>query len=382
MGCVVHEGLDFSISRDDLLQSLGYVSGVIERRNNIAVLSCVRMEAKNNVVELTSTDLDVSIEARVNANILSEGVAVASAQLLYDIVRKLSGDSDIRFKMEGGKLLITCGGARFFLHVIEAGKFPTIEAGDLDHTFDIQASCLADLLNKTKFSMSVEESRYNLRGVYLHIDDATLSCVATDGHRLSLARVDKPEGLDSSVGVIIPRKTVNEILKVIGSGSSVGGGDASSSVVRVGLSSSKICFRYRGYFMISRVVDGLFPDYNSVIPNDESVNCVSMDTSVLLGAVDRVSVVVFDKVKAIKLSFSSGKLTLSSASSEQGDATEELSIDYEGSDITIGLNARYLMEVLGCIKGACSIVFSTCDSAVLIKDGEHHGLHLIMPMRT
>ncbi|WP_249549056.1 DNA polymerase III subunit beta [Anaplasma phagocytophilum] len=370
----ISRGLDFSISREDLLQALNYVSSVIERRNSIAVLSCVRIEAKGSVVEFTSTDLDVSIEACVQSNVATEGVAVASAQLLYDIVRKLSGGADVRFKLNEGKLLVACGNARFYLHVISPEKFPDIEGSSLDCGFDVPATSLAELLNKTKFSMSVEESRYNLRGVYFHVDDEMLCCVATDGHRLSLAKIGKPEGLHSGIAVIIPRKTVNEVLKII----SHGGGDA-AQLVSVGISNRKICFRYKGYFMVSKVLDGTFPDYAAIIPT-ECGNSVSIDASVLQSAVDRVSVVVFDKVKAIKLSFSKGKLVLSSASSDQGDASEELAVDYEGDDVVIGLNARYLMEVLGSIKGVCEIVFSDGSAAVLVKDGEY-GMHIIMPMR-
>ena len=375
MGCEVYDGLEFSIGREDLLQALNYVSGVIERRNSIAVLSCVRIEAKGSVVEFTATDLDISIEACVPSKVVSDGVVVASAQLLYDIVRKLSGEYDVKFKLDSGKLLVECGNAKFFLYVVSPEKFPAIEGSSLDCGFDISVASLSELLNKTKFSMSVEESRYNLRGVYMHIDDEMLYCVATDGHRLSLSKIVKPEGLQPGIGVIIPRKTVNEILKVI---SHSGSGDT-TQVVTVGLSSRKICFRYRGYFMVSKVLDGSFPDYASIIPVARD-NGVVMDAGVLQSAVDRVSVVVFDKVKAIKLSFTHGKLVLSSASSDQGDASEELDIDYTGTDITIGLNARYLMEVLGSIKGPCELLFSDSSAAVLILDGDH-GLHIIMPMR-
>ncbi|ACZ48987.1 MULTISPECIES: DNA polymerase III subunit beta [Anaplasma] len=375
MDIEVGGGLECSISREDLLQSLAYVSSVIERRNSIAVLSCVRVEAKDGVVELSSTDLDISIEACVNASVVHKGVVVASAQLLYDIVRKLSGDCAVGFKMSDGRLLVECGNAKFFLHVVAPEKFPAIEGGEVDCGFDMQVSHIAELLNKTKFSMSVEESRYNLRGVYMHVAEDMLCCVATDGHRLSLAKVNRPEGLQPDIGVIVPRKTVNELLKIIG-----GGGDA-SQVVSVSISQRKICFRYKGYFMVSKVVDGVFPDYLSIIPQERGAS-VSMDACSLLSAVDRVSVVVFDKVKAIKLSFASGRLTLSSASSDQGDAREELEVDYKGDEVTIGLNARYLIEVLGCMKGACEVVFQDGNTAVLIQDKEPGGsMHIIMPMR-
>ncbi|MGN7678844.1 MAG: DNA polymerase III subunit beta [Anaplasma sp.] len=373
-------GLECVIGREDLLRSLAYVSSVIERRNSIAVLSCVRIEARGGVVELSSTDLDISIEACVSAVVSRSGVAVTSAQLLYDIVRKLSGDSGVSFKMSDGRLLVECGNAKFFLNVVDSEKFPAIESGEVDCSFDMQVAHLAELFNKTKFSMSVEEGRYNLRGIYVHVDGEMLCCVTTDGHRLSLAKMNKPEGLQSDIGVIVPRKTVNEILKIVGHG----GGDP-TQIVKVSLSSRKICFRYKGYFMVSKVVDGVFPDYLSIIPKEKGVT-VSMDAYSLLCAVDRVSVVVFDKVKAIKMLFTSGRLVLSSASSDQGDAREELAVDYDGEDVTIGLNARYLMEVLGCMRSGCDLVFHDGNTALLVQDKEPgdalcSSLHIIMPMR-
>ncbi|KJV69515.1 DNA polymerase III subunit beta [Candidatus Neoehrlichia procyonis] len=374
MSALLKSKLHFKIVKEDLLQSLVYINNIIEKRQSIIVLSCVKIEAKDKVISLTATDLDISIVACVNANVLSDGVVVTSAQLLYDIVKKLSNNVEIAFENKNGKLVIECENAKFSLHVVDPGKFPIIENNELEHKFSLKIGVLIELLSKTKFAMSVEESRYNLNGVYLHVNNNALCCVATDGHRLSLMQTDiSNEFFD--FGIIIPRKTVNEILKIISHSNDV------DKVALISLSQRKICFQYQDYVVTSKVIDGVFPDYKPIIPQFEGKH-IFMESEVLLSAIDRVSVIVFDKVKVIKLSFTYNKLLISSASSDQGDATEELDVDYVGEDIVIGLNARYIMEVLYCIKKKCKLTFHDNSTAVVIQDQDvERALYIIMPMR-
>ena len=368
--------LSFFVSKDKLLQALSYINSVVEKRHSIVVLSCVRIEVKDQEVKLTSTDLDISIIASVVAHVNVNGVAVVSAQLLYDIVKKLPSDIEIKFVIgEDGRLIIECGRTEFFLPVVDIEKFPVIENNELQNKFVLQVSELVNLFGKTKFAISMEESRFNLNGLYVHTSDNILCCAATDGHRLSLAKLSRSNSVLSSFGIIVPKKTVNEILKIVSHGSG-------NDLISISLSDRKICFEYKEYILISKVIDGTFPDYNSIIPR-------SYDKSILIGseilsnAIDRVSVVVFDKVKVIKLRFVNGKLILSAASSDQGDAREELEVDYFGEDMTIGLNARYLMEALYCIKGRCLLSFYDASTSVLIQEEENVNdfTYIIMPMR-
>ncbi|RZB12431.1 DNA polymerase III subunit beta [Ehrlichia minasensis] len=368
--------LNFFVSKDKLLQALSYINSVVEKRHSIVVLSCVRIEAKDHQINLTSTDLDISIIASISAHINVNGVVVVSAQLLYDIVKKLPNDIEIKFVIgKDGRLVIECGRTEFFLPVVDIEKFPIIENNELQNKFTLQVSELVNLFGKTKFAISVEESRFNLNGVYVHTSDSVLCCAATDGHRLSLTKLSKFQNMLSNFGIIVPKKTVNEILKIVSHGSS-------NDLISVSLSDRKICFEYQEYILISKVIDGTFPDYNAIIPKSHNKS-VLIESEVLSNAIDRVSVVVFDKVKVIKLRFVNNKLILSAASSNQGDAREELEVDYSGEDMTIGLNARYLMEALYCVKGKCILSFYDAGTSVLMQEEENIDdfTYIIMPMR-
>ncbi|GAT76648.1 DNA polymerase III, beta chain [Ehrlichia ruminantium] len=371
-----HSTLNFCVGKDKLLQALSYINSIVEKRHSIVVLSCVRIEAQDQKISLTSTDLDISIVASISANVLVDGVIVVSAQLLYDIVRKLPNDFEIKFTIgKDGRLTIECSRTEFSLPIVDIEKFPVIENNELQDKFTLQVSELINLFGKTKFAISAEESRFNLNGVYVHTSNGALCCAATDGHRLSLAKLSKVEDIVSDFGIIVPKKTVNEILKIISHGNS-------SDPISISLSNRKICFEYKEYILISKVIDGIFPDYNSIIPKSHDKN-VLIDSEVLSNAIDRVSVVVFDKVKVIKLKFTDNKLILSAASSDQGDAREELEIDtYSTSEITIGLNARYLIEALYCIKGKCHLSFYDANTAILIQEQDNDdAMYIIMPMR-
>ncbi|ABD45542.1 DNA polymerase III, beta subunit [Ehrlichia chaffeensis str. Arkansas] len=368
--------MNFFVSKDKLLQALSYINSIVEKRHSIVVLSCVRIEARDQEIKLTSTDLDISIIASITAHVNVNGVVVVSAQLLYDIVKKLPNDIEIKFFIgEDGRLTIKCGRTEFFLPVVDIEKFPIIENNELQNKFTLQVSELVSLFGKTKFAISIEESRFNLNGLYVHTSNNILCCAATDGHRLSLTKLSQSQNVLSNFGIIVPKKTVNEILKIVSHGSG-------NDLISISLSDRKICFEYKEYILISKVIDGTFPDYNSIIPRSHDKN-VLIESETLSNAIDRVSVVVFDKVKVIKLRFVSNKLILSAASSDQGDAREELEVDYSGEDMTIGLNARYLMEALYCIKGKCLLSFYDAGTSVLIQEEENIDdfTYIIMPMR-
>ena len=368
--------LKFFVSKDKLLQALSYINSVIEKRHSIVVLSCVRIEARGQEINLTSTDLDISIIASITAHVNIEGVVVVSAQLLYDIVKKLPNDFEIKFVIgKDGRLTIECGRTEFFLPVVDIEKFPVIENNELQSKFTLQVSELVNLFGKTRFAISVEESRFNLNGLYVHTSNNILCCAATDGHRLSLVKLSQSQNILSDFGIIVPKKTVNEILKIVGHGSG-------NDLISISLSDRKICFEYKEYILISKVIDGTFPDYNAIIPKSHDKS-VLIESETLSNAIDRVSVVVFDKVKVIRLRFVNDKLILSAASSDQGDAREELEVNYSGPDMTIGLNARYLIEALYSVKGKCLVSFYDASTAILIQEEENidDATYIIMPMR-
>lgn len=376
---LVCEQMRFSVSRANLLNTLSKVSGVVERRNAIDVLACINIKAQYGSIKLKATDLDISVFASLVADVLTEGEVKISAHTLHDIVKKLPTDLDVHFEMNSqGKLLISCGNANFSLPNVVSNNFPVLEEDDHQYDFTLLSADLVDLLTKTKFAVSLDDTRYNLNGIYLHTDEQFLYCVATDGHRLSCIKRPKLEDINGEFGVIIPRKTIMELLKVLGD----------CNEVNIKLSDRKIKFTCGEYILISKLIDGTFPDYKAVIPMSAVISTLEdklmiVESSKLASVIDRVSVVVSDKIKSIKFSLQKNLLTLHSNSQECSDATESIEVDYNGTPMEIGFNSRYLLDALSCIKNKCKFSLSDGNSATIITDeDDSSALYIVMPMRT
>ncbi|NSX83583.1 DNA polymerase III subunit beta [Wolbachia endosymbiont of Atemnus politus] len=369
----VCEQIRFSVSRASLLSTLSRVSGVVERRNAIDVLACINIKAQHGSIKLKATDLDISIFASLAANVSTEGEVKISAHTLHDIVKKLPTDLDVNFEMnDQGKLLISCGNANFSLPNVVSSNFPVLEEGDHQYDFTLLSADLADLLTKTKFAVSLDDTRYNLNGIHLHTDEQFLYCVATDGHRLSYIKRPKPENINGEFGVIIPRKTVMELLKVLDD----------CNEVNIKLSDRKIKFTCGEYILISKLIDGTFPDYKTVIPASQDKQMI-IESGKLASVIDRVSVVVSDKIKSIRFSLQEKLLTLHSNSQECSDATESIEVDYDEAPVEIGFNSRYLLDALSCIKNKCKFSLSDGNSAtIIIDEDDPNALYIVMPMRT
>ncbi|MDR2978065.1 MAG: DNA polymerase III subunit beta [Rickettsiales bacterium] len=369
----VCEKMCFSVSRASLLNTLSRVSGVVERRNAIDVLACINIKAQHGSIKLKATDLDISIFASLAANVSAEGEVKISAHTLHDIVKKLPIDLDINFEMnDQEKLLISCGNANFSLPNVVSSNFPVLEEGDHKYDFTLLSAGLVDLLTKTKFAVSLDDTRYNLNGIYLHTDEQFLYCVATDGHRLSRIKRPKPENINGEFGVIIPRKTIMELLKVLDD----------CNEINIKLSDRKIKFTCGEYILISKLIDGTFPDYKTVIPASRDKQMV-VESGRLASVIDRVSVVVSDKIKSIRFSLQEKLLTLNSNSQECSDATESIEVDYNETPMEIGFNSRYLLDVLSCIKNKCKFSLSDGNGATIITDEDDpNALYIVMPMRT
>lgn len=369
----VCEQMRFSVSRASLLNTLSRVSGVVERRNAIDVLACINIKAQHGSIKLKATDLDISVFASLVADVSTEGEVKISAHTLHDIVKKLPTDLDVHFEMNNqGKLLISCGNANFSLPNVVSNNFPVLEEGDHQYDFTLLSTDLVDLLTKTKFAVSLDDTRYNLNGIYLHTDEQFLYCVATDGHRLSCIKRPKSEKINGKFGVIIPRKTIMELLKVL----------CDCNEINIKLSDRRIKFTCGEYILISKLIDGTFPDYKAVIPTSQDKQMI-VESSKLASVIDRVSVVVSDKVKLIKFSLQENLLTLHSNSQECSNATESIEVDYDGALMEVGFNSRYLLDALSCIKNKCKVSLSDGNSATIITDEDDpSALYIVMPMRT
>lgn len=367
------------IERAVLLKALGPIQSVVERRGTIPILANVKLDATKDGLNLTATDMDIAIVGQVKAEVEQPGSITVPAHMFYEIIRKLPDGSNVQLTKaeDAQKLSITSGQSRFSLSTLPVDDFPVMAEGDLGSKFTITASECKALIEKTRFAISTEESRYYLNGIYLHAAEnkgaRVLRAVATDGHRLARMEVGLPEGAESMPGVIIPRKTINELFKLV---------EEAGDTIDISLSDTKIRFVCGSSVLVSKLIDGSFPDYERVIPtaNDKMME---MDGKAFSQAVDRVSVVSSEKSRGIKLNMAPNKLTLTSSASDQGTATEELSVAFGADNIEIGFNARYLLDMMERIEGdTVQFIFADQASPTLVRDPADVGaLYVIMPMR-
>ncbi|MEK9726319.1 MAG: DNA polymerase III subunit beta [Rhodospirillaceae bacterium] len=370
--------MKLTIERAALLKSLGHVQSVVERRNTIPILSNVKLEAGDGQVRLNATDMDLDIVESAVADVSTPGATTVSAHTLYDIVRKLPDGAQVNMDGGGdGQVVLSAGRSRFTLASLPTDEFPVLSGGELPHQFTVTAAELRSLIDRTRFAISTEETRYYLNGIYLHQAErdgtALLRAVATDGHRLASVEVPLPAGADGMPGVIVPRKAVAELRKLI---------DESGDEVAVSLSDSKIRFAFDDAVLTSKLIDGTFPDYQRVIPEGND-KVMEVDCHGFADAVDRVSAISSEKSRAIKLSLENGTLVLSASSPEHGSATEELEVSYQGTALEIGFNSAYLLDVTRQIEGDMAR-FTMADSAsptVMQETDDDSALYVLMPMR-
>jgi len=321
-----------TVERAALLKSLSHVHRVVERRNTIPILSNALLSTEDHALILKATDLDIEITERLAADVDSPGGTTLPAHILYDIVRKLPDGAQISLlaSREQGQLQLRSGRSKFHLQSLPESDFPDLATGDLGHGFTLAASDLKRLIDKTQFAISNEETRYYLNGVYLHTLDVDghlmLRAVATDGHRLARVEMAAPKGAAGMPGVIIPRKAVSEVQKLI---------EDPAAEVRVEISPVKARFsfgeegaKYGQVVLISKLIDGTFPDYVRVIPTGNDKRMI-VEREPFAAAVDRVSTISSERGRAVKLSIANTKLMLSVTNPDSGSASEELVVDYE-----------------------------------------------------
>ena len=366
-----------TIERATLLKGLGHVHSVVERRNTIPILSNVLIEAEEEGgIRLMATDLDLQINETVEANVTDPGATTVPAHTLFDIVRKLPEGSQVELIAAEGRMQVNAGRARFTLSTLPRDDFPVIAEGDLPTRFELPAATLRQIIDKTRFAISTEETRYYLNGIYLHVSDEAqpvLKAAATDGHRLARVTVPRPDGAAGMPGVIIPRKCVAELRKLL---------DELDGTVQVSLSESKIRFGLGNAVLTSKLIDGTFPDYSRVIPtaNDKLLR---LDPRSLEEGVDRVSTIASERTRAVKLALDRDRVTLSVTSPENGTASEEVSAEYGADGLEIGFNARYLLDILGQIEGdVMEVHLADAAAPTLLRENDKApALYVLMPMR-
>ena len=363
-----------TIERATLLKSLSHVQSVVERRNTIPILSNVLIEARDDgSIRLMATDLDLQVDESIQANVATAGATTVSAHTLFDIVRKLGEGSQVELSAAEGKMQVIGGRARFNLQTLPREDFPVIAEGELPTRFDLPAETLKQIIDKTRFAISTEETRYYLMGIFLHVADDALKAAATDGHRLARVTVAKPDGADGMPDVIVPRKCVAELRKLL---------DELEGTVEVSMSPTKIRFGLGSAVLTSKLIDGTFPDYNRVIPTGND-KLLKLDPKSFAQGVDRVSTIASEKTRAVKMNVDRDKVTLSVTSPESGTATEEIAADYGSDGIEIGFNARYLLDILSEIDGdTVEVHLADAAAPTLLRENDKSpALYVLMPMR-
>jgi DNA polymerase-3 subunit beta len=371
--------MKITIERGLFLKVLTHIQGVVERRNTIPILSNVKFEATGGQLSLNATDMDIDIVETVIADVASPGSATAPAHTLYDIVRKLPEGAQVELDCTGdaSQLTLSAGRSKFKLTCLPTEDFPVLSGGDLPNNFILAASELRGLIDRTRFAISTEETRYYLNGIYLHAAESggmkVLRAVATDGHRLASVDVPLPAGAEVIPGVIVPRKAIAEIRKLI---------DETEDDIAVSLTDTKIRFAFGGTVLTSKLIDGTFPDYDRVIPEGND-KVLEVDTHLFAKAVDRVSAISTEKSRAVKLTISKGNLMLSASSADNDTATEELKVDYDSTEIEIGFNSRYLLDIAQQIEGdRARFTLADAASPTLVQDLDDQGaIYVLMPMR-
>lgn len=367
-----------NIEKSALLRAMNHANSVVERRNTIPILANVLIEAQDAKVSFRATDLDIELIDRVSALVETPGATTVSAQILHEIVRKLPDGAMVTLVADplSGRLEVAAGRSKFSLSTLPREDFPVMAMAEYDCNFAIEAKHLRRLIDKSKFAMSNEETRYYLNGVYMHIaerdGEQQLRAVATDGHRLARIDTPCPEDAQSMAGVIIPRKTVGELRKLL----------EIDQQIAVSISETKLRFATPDVVLTSKVIDGTFPDYSRVVPLANNRR-LEVDAKELSIAVDRVATVSSERSRAVKFTLSEDRLTLSVQSPDQGSAQEEMAVAYLDEPLEIGFNAKYFHEIANQIdrENAVIMLNTSGDPALITEGGDESTLYVVMPMR-
>ena len=370
--------MKFQISKNKIFKSISHLQGIVDKKNTLPVLSNILIEAKNNTLTLSSTDMDISIIEKLQCNVLEVGATTINSQIFYDIVRKLDDNSDIEMISNDGNLLtLRASGSRFSLACLPKEDFPIIDQKNEGTSIKINSKILLKLIDKTKFAISNEETRYFLNGLYFNIQlenkKTSVTLVGTDGHRLAKFSHEIDQDIEQVSGVIIPKKTIYELSKLL---------SEIDEDIEIIISSNKIIFFIDNLIFISKLIDGTFPDYKRVIPENNH-NLLEVNREKLLAAVDRVSTIANEKSPVIKLKLLKDIINLNTANNENSTATEDINLTYSGDEFEIGFNSKYIMDIVNNLEDEIiSINLKDSSGPITAKEKSHSNLvYVLMPMR-
>ncbi len=370
--------MKLKIKKDEILKGLQRIQGVVEKKNTMPILSNMLLTADSNGVEIVATDLEIGLRGRYAAEVEKPGSVTVSAKKMYEIVRELPAE-DIQIKVEDGNWVkIAAGHSQFKLVALPKEEFPALPDVAEDGMIAIEGETLREMIKKTLYSVGENDARYVLNGLFVHMTPGkgglTIRMVGTDGHRLSMIdRVIDAKHKEESM--IIPKKAMMELRRLLEE-------DSSTGELRLGFSKNHALFKRDGLVMVSKLIDGNYPNYLQVVPA-KNTKKVAVSKDVFTHAVKRVSILSKEKTNAVKLQLEKDRLMLSTNNPEVGEANEELSVDYKGEEITIGFNSRYLMDALTAMDRA-NIALELSDAlspCLITEEGDDHYKCVVMPMR-
>lgn len=366
--------MQFEVAKQVLLKAIANVNGAVEKKNTIPVLQNIKIEAKDDKVVLLATDMDILVTSSFESDMKTSGSTTVPAQMFFDIVRKIPDGSSVMISQDSPTIMqIKSGKSKYSLPCIDASEFPNLSEGELSAEIEVEAEKFAKMIDKTRFAISNDETRYYLNGLFLQAlqkdSGFELRTIATDGHRLALSFL--VSDLKAPFGVILPKKSVAEIRRIIDG----------SKKVKIAVSRVKIKITTDQATIVSKLIDGEFPDYDKVLPKNNTQIAV-INRRNFFDCVDRVSTVATDKHRSIKLVIENGKMSLQVNTNDGSFAYEELDVNYSGERIETGFNSRYLLDIIGQIdKEELLMRFKDGASPALIEAKDMSSVFVIMPVR-
>ena len=359
--------------REQLLKPLQHVIGVVERRQTLPILSNVLMTAKDRELTFTATDLEIELSARIELAIDELSEVTVPGRKLLDILRALPEGTTLSFSVEGDKALIRCGRSRFSLTTLPTADFPTLEDLPVEAHIQIPQRILKKLIERTHFAMAQQDVRYYLNGLLFEVGNDKLRAVATDGHRLAYCEVQTELEVPYSRQMIVPRKGIQELLRLLDK-------DDAAAILQISINHIRVLLDDIRF--TSKLIDGKFPDYQRVIPR-ESERMVSADRSVLRNALNRTAILSNEKYRGIRLQLEDHLLRIQAHNPEQEEAEEEVEVVYTGEPLETGFNVTYLLDACGALSGELvNFFFTDSNNSCLIQEAESQACkYVVMPMR-
>lgn len=365
--------MHITLQREDILKPLGYVAGVVEKRQTLPILSFILLRQEGNEVTFTGTDLEVEIVARVKTEHSANGELTLPARKLLDICRALPEGAVIDIRKDGEKATVKSGKSRFSLLTLPSTDFPNIQASQWDHGINVSQTTLKSLLQQTHFCMAQQDTRYFLNGLLIELSGGRLRVVGTDGHRMATSESTLGASTQELKQAIVPRKGVHEFMRLL---------EDVSDPVDLQFNANHVHARTANFMFTSKLIDGKYPDYTKVIPVAQSKS-VRVEREVLRESLSRAAILSNEKYRGVRLTLANKGLKISAHNPEQEEAQEEISADYSGETMEIGFNVSYMLEAIGALQSQQVIIGLTDanSSCTISSPDTKTPLYVIMPMR-